>query len=116
MLNPITEFKMFLTTKMAVFLATVVVAVSAQSGVFSSAVNCTGTQLQTVEFTNGLCVPSNGAVSAQFIAINTSHTVTQVTFYTNLAHQNLSFQVVLGSSESECVNIPGNIQSVGMFW
>jgi hypothetical protein len=46
---------LFSTAKITVFLATVVVAVSAQSGVFFSAPSCAGTELQTVEFTDGLC-------------------------------------------------------------
>jgi hypothetical protein len=76
---------LFSTTKITIFLGSVIAAVSAQSGVFSSAPNCTGTQLQTVEFTDGLCtslvafvevdmltcafllgVPSNDAESAVF--------------------------------------------------
>jgi hypothetical protein len=49
-------FKMlFSTAKITLFFATVVVAVSAQSGVFFSAPSCAGTELQTVEFTDGLC-------------------------------------------------------------
>jgi hypothetical protein len=81
------SFKMFSTTKFTVFLASVIVAcigtVSAADSVFFSAPNCAGTQLQTVNYTPGLCrllvtlnevdvltglflgVPSNGAESIE---------------------------------------------------
>ncbi|KAJ7842698.1 hypothetical protein B0H13DRAFT_2098468 [Mycena leptocephala] len=104
------------TTKITVFLATVVVTVSAQSGVFFSAPSCAGTELQTVEFTDGLCVPSNGAVSVTLSNGDTSGFGLHADFYTDLAHQDLSFTIDLGPGESECVDIPGNIQSVGMFF
>ncbi|KAJ7255962.1 hypothetical protein C8J57DRAFT_1344837 [Mycena rebaudengoi] len=79
---------LFSTPKLTAFLASVV-AVSAQSGVFFSLSNCVGTQLQTVEYTDGQ--------------------------YTDLAaYQDPSFQVILSPGESDCVNIPSNIQSVGM--
>ncbi|KAJ7841252.1 hypothetical protein B0H13DRAFT_2099936 [Mycena leptocephala] len=105
---------LFSTAKITLFLATVVVAVSAQSGVFFSAPSCAGTELQTVEFTDGLCVPSNGAVSVNLA--NASTVGYKAAFYTDLAHQDLSFTIDLGPGESECVDIPGNIQSVGMFF
>jgi hypothetical protein len=87
--NPYSS-KMFSPTKIAIFLASVVVAcistVSAADSVFFSAPNCAGTQLQTVDYTPGLCrspvalnevivptssrlfsigVPSNGAESIE---------------------------------------------------
>ncbi|KAJ7249660.1 hypothetical protein C8J57DRAFT_1521675 [Mycena rebaudengoi] len=104
---------LFSTPKLTAFLASVVAA-SAQSGVFFGSSNCAGTQLQTVEYTDGQCVPSNGAVSV--LLQNQNPLDPLVTFYTDLAHQDPSFQVILIPGESECVNIPGNIQSVGMFW
>ncbi|KAJ7825163.1 hypothetical protein B0H13DRAFT_2122677 [Mycena leptocephala] len=114
--NPYSS-KMFSTTKITVFLASVVAAcittVSAADSVFFSAPNCAGTQLQTVDYTPGLCVPSNGAESIE-LASDAGATETFI-FYTDVEHQDPSFQVVLGPGESECVNIPGNIQSVGMF-
>ncbi|KAJ7841257.1 hypothetical protein B0H13DRAFT_1910352 [Mycena leptocephala] len=91
---------LFSTTKITVFLATVV-AVSAQSGVFFSAPSCAGTELQTVEFTDGLCVPSNGAVSVTFSTGDGSGLGFHVDFYTDLAHQDLSFAIDLGPGESE---------------
>ncbi|KAJ7720755.1 hypothetical protein DFH07DRAFT_858342 [Mycena maculata] len=105
---------LFSTVKITVFLATIVVAVSAQSGVFFGAPSCAGTQLQTVEYTNGLCVPSNGAVSVLLSNGDSTDNTIEANFYTDLAHQDLSFTIDLGSGESECVDIPGDIQSVGM--
>ncbi|KAJ7284526.1 hypothetical protein C8J57DRAFT_1497431 [Mycena rebaudengoi] len=107
---------LFSTAKTTLFLAGVVVVVSAQSGVFFSAPSCAGTTLQTVEYTNGLCVPSNGAVSVLLANGDQSGNSIQTDFYTDLAHQDLSFTIDLGSGESECVDIPGNIQSVGMLF
>ncbi|KAJ7842691.1 hypothetical protein B0H13DRAFT_2098460 [Mycena leptocephala] len=107
---------LFSTAKITVFLATVVVAVSAQSGVFFSAPSCAGTELQTVEFTDGLCVPSNGAVSVTLSNGDKTGFSSMELADTDLAHQDLSFTIDLGPGESECVNIPSNIQSVGMFW
>ncbi|KAF7343096.1 hypothetical protein MVEN_01740000 [Mycena venus] len=108
---------MFSTTKIPVFLASVVFAcistVSAADSVFFSAPSCAGTQLQTIDYTSGLCVPSNGAESVQ-LASDAGATETFV-FYTDVEHQDPSFQIVLGPGESKCVDIPGNIQSVGMF-
>ncbi|KAJ7201847.1 hypothetical protein GGX14DRAFT_399797 [Mycena pura] len=110
---------MLSTTRNPVFLASVVVAciiavtVSAADSVFFSALNCTGTQLQTVDYTSGLCVPSNGAESIELTS-DAGATETFV-FYTDVEHQNPSFQIVLGPGESKCANILGNIQSVGMF-
>ncbi|KAJ6592470.1 hypothetical protein B0H19DRAFT_1245343 [Mycena capillaripes] len=100
---------MLLSFPTTVFLASAVVAVSAQSGVFFSAPNCTGAELQTVDFTNDLVVPSDGAESAQFHSLSNP---IFVTLYTDLAHQHPSSEVVLGPGVSDCVNIPGNIQSV----
>ncbi|KAJ7785033.1 hypothetical protein DFH07DRAFT_786525, partial [Mycena maculata] len=107
---------MFSTAKITVSLATVVVAVSAQSGVFFGAPSCAGTQLQTVEYTDGLCVPSNGAISVLLSNGDSVGNTIQTDLDTDLAHQDLSFTIDLGSGESECVNIPSNIQSVGMFF
>ncbi|KAF7368387.1 hypothetical protein MVEN_00160500 [Mycena venus] len=103
---------MLLSISITAFLASVVVAVSAQSGIFFSAPNCTGTKLQTVDFTNGLVVPSDGAESAQF-QFSPSDPIF-VTFYTDLTHQHPSSEVILGAGVSDCVNIPGNTLSVGV--
>ncbi|KAJ7213779.1 hypothetical protein C8J57DRAFT_288476 [Mycena rebaudengoi] len=104
---------LFSTPKLTAFLASVV-AISAQSGVFFSSSNCAGTQLQTVEYTDGQCEPSNGAVSVLLQNQNPLDQLKTFNFYTDLAYQEPSFQVILSPSESECVNIPGNIHFVGM--
>ncbi|KAJ7213775.1 hypothetical protein C8J57DRAFT_1235903 [Mycena rebaudengoi] len=104
---------LFSTLKITAFL-TSVVAVSAQSGVFFSLSNCAGTQLQTVEYTDGQCEPSNGAVSVLLQNQNPLDLSVTFNFYTDLAYQDLSFQVILSPSESDCVNIPANIHFVGM--
>ncbi|KAJ7284522.1 hypothetical protein C8J57DRAFT_1669674 [Mycena rebaudengoi] len=108
---------LFSTAKITLFLAGVVVVVSAQSGVFFSAPGCAGTTLQTVEYTNGLCVPSNGAVSVLLANGDQSGNSILANFFTSVAQsqqEDLSFTIDLGSGGSECVDIPGNIQSVGM--
>ncbi|KAJ7256006.1 hypothetical protein C8J57DRAFT_1651422 [Mycena rebaudengoi] len=105
---------LFSTPKLTAFLASVV-AVSAQSGVFFSLSNCAGTQLQTVEYTDGQCEPSNGAISVLLQNQSPLDPLVTFSFYTDLAaYQDPSFQVILSPGESECVNIPSNIQSVGM--
>ncbi|KAF7368395.1 hypothetical protein MVEN_00161600 [Mycena venus] len=123
---------MLLSFSTTIFLASVVVAVSAQSGVFFSAPNCTGTKLQTVDFTNGLVVPSDGAESAQFqfspsdpifvtfcelelhskivLVLTIGHGLPD----TDLTHQHPSSEVILGAGVSDCVNIPENTLSVGV--
>ncbi|KAJ7255922.1 hypothetical protein C8J57DRAFT_1344770 [Mycena rebaudengoi] len=103
---------LFSTLKITAFLASVV-AVSAQSGVFFSSSNCAGTQLQTVEYTDGQCEPSNGAVSVLLQNQNPLDLLETFNFYTDLAWDP-SFQVILSPDESDCVNIPGNIHFVGM--
>ncbi|KAF7343106.1 hypothetical protein MVEN_01741000 [Mycena venus] len=107
---------MFSTTKITVSLASVIACigtVSAADSIFFSAPNCAGTQLQTIDFTPGLCVLPNGAESIQLTG-DDGATETFI-FYTDVEHQDPSFQIVLGPGESECVNIPGNIQNVGMW-
>ncbi|KAJ6503526.1 hypothetical protein C8R45DRAFT_1185161 [Mycena sanguinolenta] len=100
----------FTPAKIAVFLSSVVVAVSAQTGTFFSASNCAGTLLQTVVYTDGLCVPSNGALSVLLQNQDPMNAVRSI-FYTDLAHQDPSFEVDLDPGASECVNIPDDIQS-----
>ncbi|KAF7368398.1 hypothetical protein MVEN_00161900 [Mycena venus] len=106
---------LFTATKLTSFIATVIVACIAADGVFFSAPNCTGTELQTVIYTDGLCVPSNGAEST-LLTGEAGVAETVVTFYTDLDHQDPSFALQLGNEPDLCVNIPGNIQSVGMVW
>ncbi|KAF7368388.1 hypothetical protein MVEN_00160600 [Mycena venus] len=106
---------LFTATKITSFIATVVVACIAADGVFFSALNCTGTKLQTVIYTDGLCVPSNGAEST-LLTSEAGVAETVVTLYTDLDHQDRFIALQMGNEPDLCVNIPGNIRSVGMVW